>query len=311
MLRRTLLALAALLAAALLLPPLWYALFPETRPELPPPGRRVEVAPGVGVNLIEAGDGPPLVLVHGHPGCAYDWAPLQRELAARGHRVLAYDRVGYGRSDGRPGGDYTVEANARELLALLEAEGLRDVTLVGWSYGGGTSIVAARRDPERIARLVLVGSVGPGIENREAPPRLVVEFMAGPGLTWLARVPPLARRLRAALTASAFDPDPVPPEFLVQLDANFGRPHTLTTFRSEGRDLGGEADLDPAPIDRRILVAHGDADRLVPLAVGRELFARARRGELRVVPGGSHMLPITHAAELADRIAAFVSVPHR
>lgn len=307
MLRRALLVLAALAAAALGLPPLWYAAFPESAPELPPPGRRVEVAPGVGVNVIEAGDGLPIVLVHGHPGCAYDWSALLRELADRGHRVLAYDRVGYGRSDGRRDGDYTVDANARELLALLSANELRDVTLVGWSYGGGTSIVAARRDDERIARLVLVGSVGPGIENRGAPPRLVVEFMAGPGLSWLARVPPLARRLRGALAASAFDPAPVPPGFLLQLDANFGRPYTLETFRSEGRDLGGEADLDPAPIDRPILVVHGDGDRLAPLAVGSELFARARHGELWVVQGGSHMLPVTHAPMLADRIAAFAS----
>jgi pimeloyl-ACP methyl ester carboxylesterase len=295
--------------AALGLPPLWYALFPEVAPELPPAGRRVEVAPGLGVNVIEAGQGPAIVLVHGHPGCAYDWLPLQSELAARGHRVLAYDRVGYGRSDGRRDGDYTVGANAGELLALLAASGLRDATLVGWSYGGGTSIVAARREDARIARLVLVGSVGPGVENRDAPPRLVVEFMAGPGLSWLARVPPLDRRLRAALAADAFAPGPVPPGFLVQLDANFGRPHTLESFRSEGRDLGGEADLDPAPIDRPILVVHGDADRLVPPTVGSELFRRARHGQLWVVPGGSHMLPVTHAAKLAERIAAFASAP--
>ena len=156
-----------------------------------------------------------------------------------------------------------------------------------------------------MARLVLVGSVGPGIERREAPPRLVVEFMAGPGLSWLAHVPPLERRLRAALSAVAFDPDPIPTAYLIQLDANFGRPHTLDTFRSEGRDLDGQADLDPSAIDLPMLVIHGDRDRLVPLSVGEEVHRRARHAEMWVVPGGSHMLPVTHPAALANRIVAF------
>ena len=295
------------IATALVVPPVWYAAFPEPAPELPPAGRRVEVAPGVGVNVLEEGAGRPIVLVHGHPGCAYDWSASMHALAGRGYRVLAYDRVGYGRSDGRANGPYTVDANADELLALLAAEDLHDAVVVGWSYGGGTALVAARKDPARFARLVLVGSVGPGIETRDAPPRLIVEFMAGPGLSWLARVPPLSRRLRAALTAAAFAPDPIAAGYLTQLDANFGRPHTLDTFRSEGRDLGGEVDLDPSPIELPMLIVQGDQDRLVPLRVGEELHRRARHAELWVVPRGSHMLPITHAAALAERISAFAN----
>jgi len=227
------------------------------------------------------------------------------ELAVRGHRVLAYDRVGYGRSDGRRNGKYTVDANADELLALLAAEHLHDIVLVGWSYGGGTSIVATRKDPSRIAGLVLVGSVGPGIENRPAPPRFVMEILAGPALSWVSRVPPVDRRVRAALTAIAFDPDPIANGYLDRLAANFAQPHTLTTFRSEGRDLGGEADLDPSKIELPILIVQGDHDRLVPPGVARELHRRARHSRLWMIPGGSHMLPITHATVLAQKITTF------
>jgi pimeloyl-ACP methyl ester carboxylesterase len=305
--RRTLLVATLGILAAVALPPLWYAVFPEPAPELPPAGRRVEIAPGVGVNVIESGAGRPVVLVHGHPGSAYDWAPLVRELAARGHRVLAYDRVGYGRSDARTNGVYTVESNARELLALLDAEELREVVLVGWSYGGGIAIVATREDPSRISHLVLVGSVGAGVEDRDAPPRLVMEFMAAFGLPWLARVPPLDRRVRAAFLGVAFAPEPVPDGAPALADANFARPHTLETATSEGRDLGGEADLDPGAIERPILVVHGDGDRLVPLAVAEGLARRSRRAELWVVPGGGHALPVTRPGELAERIVAFAA----
>ena len=196
--RRFLLFFCVLLVALLVLPPLWYAVLPASHPELPPAGRRVEVSAGLGVNVIEQGAGPAVVLVHGHPGCAYDWEPFMEALAARGLRAIAYDRVGYGRSDARPRGRVTVETNARELLGLLAALDLRDVTLVGASYGGATSIVAAKRDPSRLARLVLVGSVAPGIEARDALPGPLMELLAGPVLSWISRVPPVGRRLRAA-----------------------------------------------------------------------------------------------------------------
>ena len=64
------------------------------------------------------------MLVHGLPGSAYDWAPLTDALAARGFRVIAYDRMGYGYSDARADGDFTIAANARDLLGLLENQDL-------------------------------------------------------------------------------------------------------------------------------------------------------------------------------------------
>jgi pimeloyl-ACP methyl ester carboxylesterase len=263
------------------------------------------VSPGLGVNLIEAGAGPPVVLVHGHPGCAYDWEPFMRELAQRGFRALAYDRVGYGRSDGRVPGRVTVETNAGELLALIAALDLRDVTLVGASYGGATAILAAKRDPSRLARLVLVGSVGPGIEQRGGPPAPVVDFLVGPVLSWTGRVPPVSRRLRAAFLRAAFAPDPVPGWYESLVEANFARPHTRKAFASEGRDLGGEADLDPSPISLPILVVQGDADRLVPPAVAEAIHRRAPHAELRRVPRAGHAIPITHAAWLAEAVVEF------
>lgn len=306
---RFLLALGALGVVLLAAPPLWYAAFPVAAPELPPAGRRVEVSPGLGVNVIEAGAGPPVVLVHGHPGCAYDWGPFMRELAERGFRALAYDRVGYGRSDGRAPGRTSVETNAGELLGLLAALDLRGVTLVGASYGGGMAIAAAKRDPARLAHLVLVGSVGPGIEDRGGPPAPVAEFLAGPVLSWVGRVPPASRRVRSAFLRVAFAPDPVPDWYASLAEANFARPHTRQAFASEGRDLGGEADLDPGPISLPILVVQGDADRLVPPAVAAEIQRLAPDAELLRVPRAGHAIPITHAGWLADAVAEFTGRP--
>jgi pimeloyl-ACP methyl ester carboxylesterase len=303
--KRALVGVVLALVALFVLPPTWFAIFPQPKPDLPPAGRRVEAAPGLGVNLIEKGAGPTVVLVHGQPGTAYEWTAVMGELAKRGHRVLAYDRAGYGRSDRRLDGDYSYNANAHELLGLLDTERLTDVTVVGFSYGGGTAIIAARKDPTRIARLVLVASVGPGIEDRDQPAKPVRDFILGPGLTWVTRVPPLSKRLRGLFVAEAFDPDPVPGDFLSLMDANFASPYTIDTFRHEGKDIGGAADFDTSTIDLPILIVQGDGDRLVPPAVAEELHRRAKGSELWRIERGSHMLPNTHSAALAERIAAF------
>jgi pimeloyl-ACP methyl ester carboxylesterase len=303
--KRALFYLVLSLAAFIILPPLWFAIFPEPKPDLPPAGERVTVTPSQRINVIEQGRGPTVVLIHGHPGCAYDWRPVMGELATRGFHTLAYDRVGYGYSDGRQNDDYMVEANAEELLGLLDAKRLEDVTVVGWSYGGGVAMIGARKDPSRMARLVLVASVGPGIEKRDGPPQLVADFMVGPGFSWLGLVPPLSKRVRNLLTAEAFNPDPISPKYVRILNANFARPYTLWTFRHEGRDLDGRAKIDPEGVDLPILIIQGDGDRLVPAAVAEELHRRAPGSDLWMIEDAGHMLPITHAEALAERIADF------
>lgn len=300
--RRLLLALALLLLAALVLPPLFFAALPQPAPELPPPGRRIAVGEGVSVNAVERGAGPTAVLVHGLPGCGYDWKPLVDALAERGVHALAYDRVGYGRSSPRPDDDLTVAANARELVALLENEDLHDATVVGWSYGGGTAIEAAGLDPSRMGRLVLVGSAGPR-EDAPGEPAVQRVLFSAPVMTWMEAVPPVGAALRATMSEEAFSGQPEPAWWLPQLAANFAMPHTRRSFREESARFVWEG--DPSSIELPVLVVHGDADRLVPLAVGRTLARLAPHGELVVVPGGSHMLPITHPDLLAERIAAF------
>lgn len=285
--------------------PLWYAFFPAAPLELPAAGHRVKIASGMSVNVIEAGSGPPVLLVHGHPGCAYDWAQTIRELSARGFRVLAYDRLGYGRSDGRPPGRVTVDTNAEELLQLLAALDLREVTLVGWSYGGGIAIDAVKRDSSRIARLALIASIGPDNNRADTAFERAKDAVIGAALSWAGRVPPAGKSFRAVASARAFHPSKVPQWYRHQLDANFSGAYTFAAYMAEARTLGREGDLDPSPIRLPILIMHGDEDQLVPLLVGEGLHARALQAEFQVIPEAGHMLPITHAPLLAEAIATF------
>jgi pimeloyl-ACP methyl ester carboxylesterase len=310
--KRLLLVLAATLVAAFALPPLWFAVFPhEAPPPLPPPGERVVLPGGVGVNVVAEGSGPAVVLVHGLPGSAYDWRSLAPELAARGRRAVPYDRVGYGHSDPRGDGRYTPQANAEELLALLEALQIEDATVVGWSYGGVTAIFAAAADPSRIRRLVLVGSGGPDSPDAEPPemPLAMRVLYSDPVLRWRTAVPPLGIALMKTVSDAAFSGQPQPAWWLAGLRGNFSRWDTLVTYRSEMAGVGAEGEApDDFPADRvRVptLLLHGDEDRLAPIAIARTLHSMLPESELVEIAGGSHMIPITHAAQLAGRIAAF------
>lgn len=310
--KRILLATGLLLVAVIALPPLWFAIFPhEPAPPLPAAGRRVVMPNGAGVNVVAEGSGPPVVLVHGLPGCAYDWRLLMPELAERGRRAIAYSRVGYGHSDPRPDGRYTPQANAEELLALLEKLDARDATVVGWSYGGVTAIFAAAADPSRIGRLVLVGSGGPDSPDA-APPEMPLAMRvlySDPVLRWRTAVPPLGIGLMRAVSEQAFSGQPQPAWWLDGLRANFSDWDTLVTYRSEMAGVGSDAESSSEfPADRvgvPTLILHGDDDRLAPIAIARYLHSVMPASELVEVAGGSHMIPVTHAPLLADRIAAF------
>ncbi|HKJ23721.1 MAG TPA: alpha/beta hydrolase [Myxococcota bacterium] len=306
--RRILVGLVLLLVAAVALPPLWFQVFPaDPPPELARGDRRIPVGDGVEVSAVLRGGGKPVVLVHGLPGCGHDWRELTAVLSRRGHRVIAYDRVGYGHSDPRPDDDFTIDANARELLALIEGQDLHDATVVGWSYGGAVAIRAARLDDARIGRLVLVASAGYW-PDAPGPPLLEPLIFSAPVMAWLRAVPPAGDVVRAAFSAQAFGDEPMPEWWLPQLAANFAMPHTATTNREESARMTWGESLDAAPVERPILVIHGDADRLVPLEVARQIDARAPQSQLYVVEGGSHMLPVTHADEIAKLVAAFVLV---
>ena len=190
--RRILLALVLLIGAALALPPLWFRLFREPAPELPPPGRRVELASGAGVNVVEQGAGRPVVLVHGLPGTAYDWRATSAALAARGRCALwpttAWATAGPTRALA------TRSRWSRTRASCSRCSPPRTCTTPR-SWAGPTA--GARRSwprsatPRASARLVLVGSAGPGIEKSGPPPGVGLLF-SDPVLAWLHAVPPLA-----------------------------------------------------------------------------------------------------------------------
>ena len=118
----------------------------------------------------DQGAGQPVVLIHGYPLDGHSWERQTRALLAAGHRVITYDRRGFGQSS-KVGSGYDYDTFAADLDAVLTILDLRDVVLVGFSMGTGElARYVARYGTERIAKLAFLASLQPFLVQRDDNP---------------------------------------------------------------------------------------------------------------------------------------------
>jgi pimeloyl-ACP methyl ester carboxylesterase len=159
-------------------------------PELPGVTQRFVELDGCRVHLAEAGEGPPLLLLHGWPQHWWCWRHLIPELAKR-YRVLAPDLRGFGWSEAPPG-NYAKLTFAEDALALLELEGIDRVRLIGHDWGGYAAFLLALEHPERVERLLALDITPPwrgGFRARQLALPLLASYQA------LLATPVLGRRV--------------------------------------------------------------------------------------------------------------------
>ena len=118
---------------------------------------------GVKINYYEAGQGPPVILLHGFGGSAYSWRFLGPALA-KDHRVLTIDLKGFGLSAKPEDGKYAVSDQADMVAEFIRTRDLHDLVVIGHSMGGGVTLMTYFKvredDPARIKKLVLIDSAG-------------------------------------------------------------------------------------------------------------------------------------------------------
>ena len=121
----------------------------------------IQARDGTPIFYKDWGTGMPVVLVHGWPLNADMWEYQAGVLAAQGHRVISYDRRGFGRS-GQPWTGYDYDTMAGDLASVIETLDLKAVALVGFSMGGGEVVrYLAKEDASRVSKAVLISSVVP------------------------------------------------------------------------------------------------------------------------------------------------------
>ncbi|PYP48237.1 MAG: hypothetical protein DMD42_01505 [Gemmatimonadetes bacterium] len=262
------------------------------------------------IRYIDAGRGPPVVLLHGLGASMYAWRKNVGAMAAAGFRVIAFDNRGFGLSD-KPAVAYDNAAYARLAIALLDSLGISDAVLVGHSMGGAIAAEVAIEYPQRVRGLVLVGSAGLGAREpllfRVARwPVLGPAVLAFRGRGFTARL----------LKATYFDPSKVTESDVDQYYAPVAQPAYGRALRAVLRQFhfdGLEGRLDK--IEAPTVVLWGEEDRWVPLGLGRALAAGITRSAFVSVPHAGHSVQEEAPDEVNHLVIRFLKdglpqVPH-
>jgi pimeloyl-ACP methyl ester carboxylesterase len=258
-----------------------------------------------------AGEGPPVVLIHGMVNSSRHWERVAERLASD-YTVVAPDLIGHGDS-ATPRGDYSLGAHAASIRDLLTAIGIERATIVGHSLGGGVAMQFFYQFPQRTERLVLVSSGGLGAE---VSPLLRSAAMPGfAGLLALAAHPRVVAgldaagdRLRergvrsgAALGAVA--------RALRPLGRQGAREAFLQTLRSvidvKGQRVSARDRLyllDSMPT----MVVWGERDNTIPLAHGLETHRAVPHSRFETLPRAAHFPHLEDPEGLAELLRDFM-----
>jgi pimeloyl-ACP methyl ester carboxylesterase len=259
-----------------------------------------------------AGEGPPVVLIHGMVNSSRHWESVALRLADE-YTVIAPDLLGHGAS-AKPRGDYSLGAYASGVRDLLAALGHDRVTVVGHSLGGGIAMQFAYQFPERTERLVLVSSGGLGREvsvllRAAALPgaELVLPFLVP---SWLERAVGGVGRAgaRIGLRASA-DVGELVRGFLSLSDAE-SRAAFLHTLRAVidplGQRVSGHDRLYLAE-ELPTLLVWGERDPIIPAAHGRTAHAAMPGSRLELFERSGHFPHQDDALRFVELLRGFVA----
>jgi pimeloyl-ACP methyl ester carboxylesterase len=267
------------------------------------------------------GDGPTVVLVHGLGGSHLNWDLLAPHLTAQG-RVLAVDLPGFGMSapHGRPA---TIRSNVDALAGFVRETCAPPVVLVGNSMGGLISILLAARMPELVCGLVLLDPALP------APTR-ILRSPATAAMLALHALPGVGERLRRdrrrrigaratvqeTLLLCGVDEDALPAQLVERSVALVERQSDVAgmdrAFLSASRSLAWTLARTRsyraamASIAAPVLLVHGDADRLVPVAAARATARRHPAWRYVELAGVGHLPQLQAPDELAGHILGWL-----
>jgi len=254
------------------------------------------------------GSGRPVVLIHGWPLSGASWEKQLPVLLGAGHRIITYDRRGFGRSS-QPNSGYDYDTFASDLNEIMTKLDLRDAALVGFSMGGGeVARYLGRYGSERVKQAVFISSIPPFLlKTADNPAGLDGNVFEG---------------IKKAIIADR-------PAFLSEFLKNFYNVDELGGKRisnqavhlswmvAAGASPKGTLDCvqawltdfrkDLEKVTVPTLVIHGDADRILPIAAtGTRIHDGVKGSRMVVVAGGPHGVLWTHAENVNSALVRFL-----
>jgi non-heme chloroperoxidase len=254
------------------------------------------------------GSGDPVVLIHGYPLSGGSWEKQIPVLLEAGHRVIAYDRRGFGKSS-QPTTGYDYDTFAEDLHKLVTHLKLRNFALVGFSMGGGeVARYVGKHGSKGVSKAVIIGGIPPYLlKTTDNPDGVDASVFDG---------------IQRAVAADRY-------AFFTEFFKNFFNTDVLLGKRISDQAVQGSWNVaasasataslacvptwhedfrnDVARIDVPTLVIHGDADRIVPIKASGERTAKLVKGaRLVTIKDGPHAVNWTHADELNAELVNFL-----
>ncbi|MGI4874662.1 MAG: alpha/beta fold hydrolase [Janthinobacterium lividum] len=268
-----------------------------------PQGKPIEL------HYCDYGQGDPIVLIHGWPLSAASWEYQLAELPLHGKRVIAYDRRGFGHSD-KPWDGYDYDTLADDLKAVLDTLNLQNVTLVGFSMGGGeVARYMSRHNGARVKSVVFVSAVTPYLLQTSDNPDGVPKKMFDEMIEKLGQDRPgFLETFGKGFYGVGLVSKPVSQAALdwSQSLALQASPRATTACVKAWSETDFRQDL--ATIKVPALFIHGSSDKTVPPEVSAEKAVKLVPGaKLVVYDGEPHGLNVTAKDRLNRDLLLFVS----
>jgi len=262
------------------------------------------------INLYyeDHGSGKPVVLIHGYPLNGASWEKQVSALLAAGHRVITYDRRGFGKSS-QPTTGYNYDTFAEDLHKLVSQLELKDFALAGFSMGGGeVARYIGKYGSKGVSKAVFISSVPPFLLKTADNPEGVDGSVFG--------------GIQKAVAADRY-------AFFTEFFKNFyntdlllGKRVSEEAVRASWNVAAGSSATaslacvptwhedfrnDLARVDVPTLVIHGDSDRILPISASGSRTAKLIKGaRLLVVKDGPHCITWTHAEEVNRELVTFL-----
>ena len=255
------------------------------------------------------GTGQPVVLIHGWPLSGRSWEKQVPALLEAGHRVITYDRRGFGHSS-KPTVGYDYQTFAADLHTIITELDLRDATLVGFSMGGGeVARYLGAYGNARVKRAVFMAAIPPFfVKTSNNPAGVDASVFEGIKKAIVADRPAFLSKFFAdfynvdRLGGQRISDEVVRLSWNIAAGASpIGTLQCVTAWATDFRE-------DLRRIRVPTLIVHGDSDRIVPLEVSGQLTHQAVAGSrLAVVAGGPHGLNWTHAEDVNRELTSFLA----
>jgi pimeloyl-ACP methyl ester carboxylesterase len=259
---------------------------------VPAPGAGFVLTRSGRVHCLDAGEGKAVLLFHGSGRSMADWQEGVIGLLSERHRVIAFDYYGCGRSERNPRFAYGYDLWTQQAIDLLDALGITETTVAGHSVGGALACMVAACHPDRVDRVVTIGT-GIAIEPAQ----------------FLPVVPGIGEFLMSRATMFGPVVSPRNAEALKQAFAVRGTRAAFLTYIRRQATVDGLCVIARRIFQKvRAPVVHLSAseDRNISVDAVRRI-ARLTGGEVVVIPGGTHMIHCEKPAEVVHQIERFLN----